>query len=409
MRRMTAAFAFTFFAISIFASPIYSQDSASSEQSTLSITVPNNLEPDPIYETSLATIEKRAIPGRPTFRLINLGETDVTEDGLYRTSQTPSLAPCINNLGQVIGNRKEGGFLTDPLLGDWMPYINQVTVHFHAITNNGDILVSLNRKTNDPEWMVWPTAAGKNGPRASIQTEDFPKAQFIGLTNDRIAIANVTIDKQVKPLLWRPGEKTQQISNSDGEKAFGYLKGINNNGQIAAILQNGDTSPPAVCNKASNIEFMRNFRSKVFPNGKAELADLVIAEDGTVYGTYKIHFEKDKTPSEYYAYAWFPYEGGGFKLLDLQGMRISALNDWHILVGSHDGQAALCEPGSFPVVLSSVIRKEELEDWELIEATGINNWGDIVGYGKFKGNMHIFLAQRENNQAPYNQVNTNAK
>lgn len=393
--------------MSLFANSAFCEDAKDSEREH-SITIKNEFEPEHIYETSFAPADKRAIPGRAVFRLINLGESDVSEDRLYRSSQKPSLAPSINNLGQVIGNRKEGGFLRDPLLGDWMPYINEVSVNFHSITNNGDILVSLNRKSNHPEWMVWPTAAGRNGPRAPILNENFPNAQFIGLTNDRVAIGNAIVANETIPLLWRPNEKAQQISNVEGQKAVGNLKGINNNGQMVGVFQKEDTFPPTACNTASNIEFMRNFRTQVFPDGKAELEDLLIAEDGTIYGTYRIKYENN-TASGHYAYAWLPYEGGGFKLLDLDGMRITALNDWHTLVGSHGDQAALCEVGSSPVALSSVIRPDELAHWELIEATGINNWGDIVGYGKFKGNMHIFLAQRENNQAPYNQEDSNAK
>jgi hypothetical protein len=78
-------------------------------------------------------------------------------------------------------------------------------------------------------------------------------------------------------------------------------------------------------------------------------------------------------------------------LLDLDNLRINAVNSSHVIVGSLDGKAATCWPGDKPILLSNIVKEEPGKEWELLEATGINDAGKIVGYGKLNGRMHIFL------------------
>lgn len=337
------------------------------------------------------------------YRLIDLGESDVPLERLSRHLARPSLAPSINNDGQIIGNRAEGGFLRDPFLGEWVPYTHDVTINFHALTNNGDLLVSLNRKSNPTEWMVWPTTTGKNGPRQPIQLGRFPNTQFLALTNLRMAIGNAIVDGKTIPVVWKANEQVQSLEDPQGQgKALtGQIKGVNNEGQVVAFLEQGEFAPPAAWSPSSGVQYMKNFRAQVLPNATAQLVDLFIVDDGTAYGTYQIKYTDTGKISDYYTYAWLPFDGGGFKLLDLDGMQLAAVNDWHTLVGALEGEAAICEPGTKPQKLSKAIRESERNGWELLEATGINNWGDIVGYGRYKGNTHVFLLQKENSQAPY--------
>jgi hypothetical protein len=111
-----------------------------------------------------------------------------------------------------------------------------------------------------------------------------------------------------------------------------------------------------------------------------------------VYGTYRVHYQNDPTKDQdvHYAYAWSP-EQGGFKLLDLSNMRINGVNTSHVLVGSLYGKAAVCWPGQSPLAISSLIKTEDAKGWDFLEASGINDSGQIVGYGKFNGKMRIFL------------------
>jgi len=338
------------------------------------------------------------------YKLVDLGECDVPENRLQRNSDAPTLAPIINNAGQIIGNRSEGGFLRDPILGEWVPYTHDVLINFHDLTNNGDLLVSLNRKSHPTEWMIWPSTSGKNGPRQPIQHDKYTNTQFVGLTNLRMAIGNAEVEGKLIPITWKSDNTTQPIEDpqNKNQPLYGHAKSINNSGQVVGFFKKDEqTTPPASWSQNSGVQFMKNFRTNVLPDANAELIDLLIADDGTVYGTYQVRHKDSHKSDETYTYSWMPFEGGSFKLLDLDGMRISNLNDWHTLVGKLDGEAMICEPGRKPSKLSQAVRAQELNGWKLLEATSINNWGDIVGYGKYNGHTHAFLLQKENSQAPY--------
>lgn len=82
-------------------------------------------------------------------------------------------------------------------------------------------------------------------------------------------------------------------------------------------------------------------------------------------------------------------------------MRISDINDQHVLVGSIQGEAAICRPGQRPALLKTTIPERELEGWKLLEATGINNSDKIVGYGTFNGRTRLFLLQGETKPFTY--------
>ncbi len=347
--------------------------------------------------TTVALSGQSSISGAPKtprfqYRLIDLGKADINSVPL-----APFLSPLINNHGQIIGNRSKGGFLRDPEIGEWAPNINGVTIYFHAISNNGDILVSLNRNQHTTDWMIWPTTKGKNGPRQRINLEVDPdsKLVFTDLTNDRMVIGNLFKDGKSRPIFWKD-EELNFLSDSEGKSIEGLIKGVNNSSQITGFFLHANDMPPGVWSSGLGLKRLRNFRSKPTPDSQAELVELLIAEDGTVYGTYNVKYKDPLKQEKLIAYAWFPYEEGGFKLLDLDGMHMVALNQKHTLVGSLNGRAAICEPGERPIELSKIIPSHELKNWELLGVSSINNQGDLVGYGKFKGNMHHFFAKKEN-------------
>ncbi|MBA2728716.1 MAG: hypothetical protein H0U49_11155, partial [Parachlamydiaceae bacterium] len=214
-------------------------------------------------------------------------------------------------------------------------------------------------------------------------------------TNDRMAVGNIAEGETIKPFYWKSGAEIHFLNQGDNKILDGKIMWVNNQNQVAGFFKNMKETPPGVWSSEQGLQIVKNFRSKPVPDGEAELIDLLIAEDGTVYGTYQIKYTDPSKHSPSVAYAWLPYEGGGFKLLDLEGMQITGLNEWHTLVGSLKGQAAICEPGEKPIELCKIIPQQELTDWELLEATSINNWGDLVGYGKYKGDLHIFYAKKD--------------
>lgn len=331
---------------------------------------------------------------RQIYHLTDLGETDIDPARLIKNPLQPYLAPTINNLGQVIGNRIEGGFLRDPANGEFAPHVHDVVINFHSLNNRGDILLSYNRKNNPAEWMIWPTTRGTNGSRDSLELphEANTSLILIGLTNDRHVIGNEVQDNKVHPVIWSQNKGLQKIRTIDNEPIKGTATNLTDHLEIVGFFDKESHSAPGAWIPQEGLKFVRNYRSKISQDADVVLGDIVAAPDGTVYGTYRIHYQSDPAKDQdiYYAYAWSPAQGG-FKLLDLSNMRINAVNSSHVLVGSLYGKAAICWPGQSPLALSSLIKSDEAKDWDFLEATGINDAGQVVGYGKLRGKMQIFL------------------
>lgn len=344
--------------------------------------------------TSLhASKDANPLKVRQIYQLTDLGETDVDPMRLTKNPLQPSLTPVINNLGQVIGNRIEGGFVRDPATGEFVPHVNDVIINFHNLNDRGDILVSYNRKNDPSEWMIWPTTRGSNGSRESLKLPEYKEGSLIlfGITNDRHIVGNLVEENKVHPVIWSQ-QKGMHHVRSNGTALEGSAIGITNNLDIVGFFDKGSHDAPGAWNPKEGLKFIRNYRSKVGQDADVILGDIVTAADQTVYGTYRIRYQNDPTKDQdvYYAYAWSP-EQGGFKLLDLSSMRINGVNSSHVLVGSLYGAAAVCWPGQSPLALSSLIQPDDLKGWELLDATGINDAGQIVGYGKLNGKMHVYM------------------
>jgi hypothetical protein len=73
-------------------------------------------------------------------------------------------------------------------------------------------------------------------------------------------------------------------------------------------------------------------------------------------------------------------------------MRLTSINSANTMVGSFKGHAAIYNEGQQPMDLNSQLINPEGE-WELIEATAINDRGHIVGFGRHHGEMHLFLLE----------------
>jgi hypothetical protein len=352
---------------------------------TSEMEVPTSLHP-PKYGNPLKV--------RQIYQLTDLGETDVDPVRLRKNPLQPSLAPAVNNLGQVIGNRAEGGFVRDPANGEHAPHVHDVIINFHGLNDRGDILVSYNRRNDPTEWMIWPTTGGSNGSRDSLRLPqtDHSSLNLIGLTNDRKVIGNVVKDNKTNPFVWSQEKGLKNLRSINGEPLYGVAAAFTNKLEIAGFFDRGSHDAPGAWSPADGIKYIRNYRSKVGQDADVVLGDIITAPDGTVYGTYRVHYQNDPTKDQdvHYAYAWSP-EQGGFKLLDLSNMRINGVNTSHVLVGSLYGKAAVCWPGQSPLAISSLIKTEDAKGWDFLEASGINDSGQIVGYGKFNGKMRIFL------------------
>jgi hypothetical protein len=339
------------------------------------------------------------------YTLVDLGESDVSPDLLVRDPMRSKITPVINNSGQIIGNRREGGFLRNPREGEWAPQIQNVKVYFHDLNEKGDLLVSLSDQSRPPEWAVWPSSQENRDQRQRIDGDTqraISTLHFKALTNDRLAVGGAIVEGDSQLICWQPDKPLSAVEGDRGEPLLGQVYSVNHHSQMVGLFKCGEYVAPAVWSQEGGVQFLRNYRPRISTTAQVTIEDLAIADDGTVYGTYKVSDSDISKPAiAHYNYAWLPYEGGAVKFLDLEGMRIYGLNDWHVLVGQLEGVAAVCEPGQHPQQICKLIEPAELEGWELLAATSINNWGDIVGYGNFKGHLHLFVAQKVNSRAPY--------
>jgi len=342
------------------------------------------------------------------YRLIDLGECDVGVEKLSRNGSLP-LTPKINDHGQVIGNRQEGGFFYDPKNGPWAPYIGQgIVIYFHALTNQGNILASINRASNAPEWVILTKEdfQSENRRRLNVDKElQTGNASFIGLSEDNAVFGTLKTNEFSHPFSCKVGGDPFFLEDKEGKRLFGSIKACNAKGQAVGNFQESyGMMPPAAWDPQKGAIFLKHFRPKISPNLSIELQDMVLTDDGTIYGTYGVLDLSKQNEPEIYAYAWQPFESRDLKLLDLDGMHIAAVNAEHVLAGEYKGEAALCEPGKSPVKLSFIVPSSQLEGWQLMEATSINRYGDIAGFGKLEGKMHLFKLEKLPLLLPPNQL-----
>lgn len=347
------------------------------------------------------------------YALVDLGETDIDPVHLSRVSKKLTLGARINNEGVVIGNTSRGGFVTLPHQWKFGPEYEGLLINFHEINNNSDLLVALVRSQDSVEWMRWPMFQGEyKTSREPIKTIDpfVDKFTVAGFNDDDTVIAygpaSECGDGKVVPLTWDPCCGLTRLGEQKSLCLEGTARGLNNEGVIVGVSDRLSDQIPFVWSPCCGLLLMNNYRPYFDPTGWVEFADLLITGDCTVYGTYRVkhlaethvvrgHFyEARQTNGSYYlynAFVWNPKKAE-VRMLDLHGMRLTAVNKEHIIVGSLLGEATICMPGKAPAALDSLMEPEEVKEWQLLEVTDINDQGQVVGYGWYKEKIHFFLA-----------------
>ncbi len=334
------------------------------------------------------------------YRLIDLGETDVTVTKLTKLQQGLSYAPDINNRGQISWNTLEGGIVKSlkPSSDTFKPRYEGMRLYIMGINDNGDLLIAIERGFDSTEWMLWPYNGSDYGQRQHIHSFD-PFASDIILTAFNRQEQVVGFKKEggsFSPIIWNRFEGINSLEKVTGVMASGKARANNSKNTIAGLYEEMKVFSPFVWSPESGFEVMRNYRDKLFPVGWMEFSDILVSENDAVYGNYWLkhgsHEESVKGSTYHYGFVWIPKESK-IEQLDLEGMRLSNISENDTLVGSWQNRAAMCEKERRPVALESLMAFEELLNWELLEATGINATGYIVGYGTYKGKTHIFLAE----------------
>lgn len=320
------------------------------------------------------------------YRLIDLGKTDLPLCCLSRDSFPVSLGPKINQKGHVIGNTSYGGFVTDLCNPKSCFRRNGTYAFFHGINDNGLVLASVNYPEGTGEWYLWPYNyfRQKETPLPiNLKCLDGGDVYFRAINNDGLlAGARKCKDEEGYMAVFYSPEKGIQ------DLTCAFLMEVNNSGNMAGFEAESKENTPLLYHYKGGWNGFSDEASLRKPKGRIKFQmDMAIAHDSTVFGS----FLSCKGGRPYmWAYAWTPIERY-FRVHDLQGMKISAVNSCHTLVGSLCGEAVISINMEPPVALSSLVMGGCKEGVTLIEATDINDVGQIVGYGRFCGSIHLFV------------------
>lgn len=338
------------------------------------------------------------------YHIVDLGPANLDVKKLSRFEHVISTGPRINNLGQISYNTSEGAFIRDPSFGEYRLQISGAQVQVHDLNNKGESLVTIRRPDNEIEWVLWPrkslfglaqTESELNTLKKHIATLDKSSLNFMCCMNDRSAVVGYKeVNDNLLTTEWTSVRGLKPLGECEGFQIYGFTRGINNAGSVIGFFQEQVDSPPFLFNPCKGLSVLRDYRERVNCQGWIDLADLVLTEENVVYGTYVVRNVSEKRGNlndvgVYFTYRWDPAIDD-FVVLDMRNMRITAINSANTLVGSYNGSAAIRRQGGEPVLLSEM-EPIESQGWELIEATGINDKEQIVGYGKKQGEIHLFL------------------
>lgn len=336
-----------------------------------------------------------------SYQLKDLGSTTLKQSQLTRLEPLYSLAPSINNRGQILFNNQEGAYLRDPNVGEYALSPSAPLVYGHAINDKGNALVSLVRKGSPTEWMLWslqstPKCGRPQAAKIHIAQLDKDTPLFLGAMNDDDhVIGYKEVNDKLHPLIWTPCTSLQPLGQAGSYDIEGFPRSINNQGTVVGFFEDRTDSPPFMWSCHDQLQVLYDYRNLIMNLGWVELTDMVVNNKNVVYGTFLLKYVAQNGNQDninnYFTYRWSPADDT-FSFMGLKDMRIAAINNNNSIVGSLKGHAIVRHEGQDPVDLNTLIDNQN-GDWELLEATSINDSKIIVGYGTFKGTMHLFLLE----------------
>lgn len=339
----------------------------------------------------------------PSYILYDMGETTVDPALLNPFALPRTFAPRINNQRQISANRIDEGYFRDLDHGELVSQIGYCLRGFaFGLNDNGEIIATLERNKGNVDWFVWKQKNLRKEKRYPVEPPEGLSGlnvELRAISNNGWAVGSMNPGCVLRPAVWNASRGLKPFGFYVGWDFKGAAWGINKKGTIVGFVSECCEEPPFVWNEQCGLEILRNYRipfeaqSSHEIHGTVRFADMLVTDDDYVYGTLWIDegYYDDDGRIRYFAYRWEPYNHD-FRYLDLEGMRLNGVNKNHTLVGSLDRQAALRERGEKPILLQKYVQGD---DWHLIEATGINDHGDIVGYGTFRGATHVFLMKKE--------------
>jgi len=297
------------------------------------------------------------------------------------------LVTGINNKGQMVANRYPKNF--DPF-------------DFSMISNFTPVFYS------NSEWeSILPTNAS-SGIVSAVNDE----GQFVGQL--RITRKEKT-GWDLLPALW--SSKTVHLLPVSTEYTSGVARDLNNQGQVVGFLQKIETQAvPSLHNYAvlwngkngttllcagQELDESHYGSEAIAINEKGNVLCMVYPQDNRIQqGIEGIQpLRSSKLPktgflwSNHKLTALIDPESHSIGIDISEGYTPRAFNNNDVVVGRATGLNG--KPVAFLCQNHKMINLNTLIDpnigWELIDAKGINDQGQIVGQGKYKGHLHAFL------------------
>jgi hypothetical protein len=319
------------------------------------------------------------------YSLYDIGLSRLPCEALSKKAFPLSQAPCINNQAQVIYNDSQGGCLWDCIHGTQRLIYKNVYARFHAINNKGVVLASAINSGGKQTWMLW---SEKNGLRQDPYILDCPCPNgacvyFRAINDDGMLVGLLKYDdssiEEAHAVVWPSNGKLYLLDR-------GIAWGVSDSGYAVVSDAKSPANSPYLWHKNGGFLVLPEHSAFKKP-ADVRYVDMQVDYEGGVYGT----FFYNNQPNYLHGFYWQPCQER-FDQLDLGGMRISAMNSRGILVGSWCGRAVARARDGVPFDLNRLVEIKG-KCWHLIEATDINDLGQIVGYAKVDGEYHIFLLQ----------------
>lgn len=338
-----------------------------------------------IAQSSEARYLNRGMPlNFSRYRLIDLGPTNLSPRCLDRHCWPLSLAPKINKEGEVIGNRGDKGFIWKEGLGFiTYPHIGEATC-FVDINNHGTILARVRINQDCSDWFLWSEEEWRKGETRApslIQNSSCCNSVFLRALNDNSQIIGARVDEMgcYRSIFWNHKKQICDLP-------YPQLWDINNYNNMLGSEPRVYKEQPLLWHIKGGMAIITDDCRFGKPPCLKHFFNPAIAEDNTVYG----NFIASKYGDDYiFSYMW-NNDDQIFTPLDLNQMLVSAVNSCHTIVGSLDNEAVISLHHRSPVALASLI-DSSLSGWKLLNATDINDSGQIVGFGRRNGMLHLFL------------------
>jgi hypothetical protein len=315
----------------------------------------------------------------------DLGASRLPAESLSKHALPLSQAPCINNAGQVVYNDLTGGYLWDPIQGAQRLPWNGVYARFHGINSDGTVLASVVDPQGRQNWMLWSAKCGYRQTPTSVDLpcQDQACIYFRAIHDNGMLSGMVKYNgdtlKDTYAVVWPGNGQLYTLGK-------GIAWSISASGYTLANDATTHANSPYLWHRRGGFLILAD-HSCFHKPANVRYVDMLLDYDGSVYGTFFHHSD----PDELQGFHWDPHSNT-FDLLELCGMRISAVNTIGTLVGSLRGRAIARYRDTPPLDLTELIEVKG-KRWQLIEATDINDLGQIVGYGSVDGQTHIFLLQ----------------